>query len=821
MDIDIDKTKLKKASANIDELIGRLSTGKAILFTGAGFSMATKDIAGEEPSIAKELSKEICRLGGFDEDEDLRFATDYYISNFNKADLVSLLKKKYTLQSTSDTHNTICSVNWRRFYTTNYDKGVEIASANVGKVIECIDSSYSSSTYYKRDGLCIHLNGSIDSLTEESLENSFKLSTSSYISPDSFLNSDWYYYFKKDLERSSAIVFAGYSMYDVEIQKILFENQALKEKTYFITRENPAPKTEFTLSRFGNVLPIGIEGFASLINDNHSELATSDIYESLQSFELYEVSQERTEVRDADVETMIMYGDISKSLVDDGVASEQRIPYLILRSQLEEAKKFIGDNKNIVFYGDMGNGKSMLLSELQSYLSLNSIDCYHLIDWEGDYIGDIDLLAKSGKRTVLNIDGYERYLDLLKHYCGSMPTNINIIATARTAIHERLRPHLKDMGFEYNELCIDILSIDESSSLVEIIDNLGMWGDKAGMSSDRKIDFIQRKNSGQISLTLLAIFNSPQMRDRIELVLKGLLSDSKIKDTIFAIALIEVLDMPCKFSLISEIADNDVIYSASLQQNESFKNLFKSSGLEIKAKSSIFCLSLIRNHFTPSYVIDQLQKIAKRLDGYSRNDYEQKAIFKSTLRFSFVERIIPGESKKNSLKRYYEDLKISVPWLKNDPHFWLQYGMANITFKEYPKAQQYFDQSYSLARKKDGYHTSNIDTQQARLYLLVSMNESDASKIYDGFSKCHRMLHSLDNDVYKFRQVEKYRDFYESCFSKLSKKNRVGFQHACKSMLSAIEGAVESNEINVSEQGAVIKAKNNLDHVLLSISRTK
>ena len=118
MEIEIDKTKLKKSNVDIEEFLARLSTGKGILFTGAGFSIATKDVSGEEPSVAKELAKEICRLGDFDEDEDLRFATDYYISKFNKAKLVSLLKQKYTLQSTSEIQNKICSLNWRRFYTT-------------------------------------------------------------------------------------------------------------------------------------------------------------------------------------------------------------------------------------------------------------------------------------------------------------------------------------------------------------------------------------------------------------------------------------------------------------------------------------------------------------------------------------------------------------------------------------------------------------------------------------------------------------------------------------------------------------------------------
>ena len=55
--------------------------------------------------------------------------------------------------------------------------------------------------------LCIHLNGSINSLTNETLNGSFKLSASSYISPDSFLNRHGTIFSKKDLERATAIVF--------------------------------------------------------------------------------------------------------------------------------------------------------------------------------------------------------------------------------------------------------------------------------------------------------------------------------------------------------------------------------------------------------------------------------------------------------------------------------------------------------------------------------------------------------------------------------------------------------------------------------------
>jgi hypothetical protein len=818
LDLKIDKRNLKKSAVDENELIARISTGKAILFTGAGFSKSTRDVGSNEPSLAKELAHDICHLGEFPEDDDLRYATDYYLDNCDKLKLIELLKEKYTLQSTSDVHETICSANWRRFYTTNYDKSIEMAAAQVGKVIECIDTSFPTEKYYKRNGLCVHLNGSIDSLDEDTLETSFKLSTSSYISPDSFVNSDWNYYFKKDLERSSAIVFVGYSMYDIEIQKILFSSKSLSEKTYFITRENPDRKSEFTLSKFGNVLPIGVEGFAHLISSSKEALDDYDGGDNLQAIAKYELSPSEYKIRDSDVEAMIMYGHISNELIDNGVISSQRIPHLILRDHLDSIKKFIQNGRNVVIYGDMGNGKSIMLRELQAYLSTSSIESFYIADIEGDYIGDIDLIAKSGKRSAIHVDGYERHIDLITHFSGSLPDNISIIATSRTAEHERLKSELHSLGFEYNEICVDSLSANESTSLVEIIDNLGVWGDRAGLSADGKQRYIDQKHLSQISLTLLSLFNSPQIRDRISSALQGLVTDQETKDTIFSIAFIEILDMPCKFSLISDVADNDKIYSSELQQNQSFKDLFHVNGLEINTKSSLFCLSLVRNHFSPTYVTSQLQKIAQYFNSYSKRDYEQSVIFKSTLRFSFVERLISDENKKGNLRRYYEDLKISVPWLKSDPHFWLQYGMANITFKEYTKAQQYLDQSYSLARKKDQYHTDSIDAQQARLHILLAMGGKDPSEIYSAFSKAHSLLDRLDNDVYKFRQVEKYKDFHDACYHLLSKGNKVNFQRASQKMRQEIDNSVDSGEIDASQQQSIKRAKQNLDYIINSIS---
>lgn len=820
MEIHIDKNALKKEGVDVDLMLRKISTGRAILFTGAGFSIGTSSVEGTAPPLASDLSKAICQLGEFTEDDDLRYAADYYISSgYDKAKLITLLKNKFTLSNVGDTHKNICTANWRRFYTTNYDKSIEIATSNAGRVVECIDIDYSTTEYYKRENLCIHLNGSIDSLTSDSLENSFKLSTSSYISSDAFTTSDWYYYFKKDLERSSAIVFVGYSMYDMEIQKVLFEDSNLKDKTYFITRSDPDPKLTFTLSKFGQILPIGIDGFSGLINSN-IDLFSKEVEEhNLQSLCEYEIVNDSKEIKDSDVETFLMYGDIDDTFVDNAVSGEQRIPYLILRDSLEKLLEFTESAQNTLIYSGLGNGKTVFLREIKTFLTLNAIRVFNVDDFDGDYIGDFDALSKTQDKIAIIIDGYEPYLDLIKHYSLSQPKNISIIAAARTADHERLRAELGRIGFSYNEVSIDELSKEDASTFVNIIDNVGMWGNNAGLSHERKIDLLNKKNSLQISLSLLYLFDAPQIKDRINSLIGGLFRNSDYKQTVFAISFLEILDLPTEKSLISDVAGNNAIYSSLLRESQSFRHLFRLSGRLAISKSSLFSLFLIKTHFSSTYTTEQLHRIAGKFNAYSNKDYVQERIFKATLRFSFIERLLPDSNKKGNLRNYYENLKIVVPWLKRDPHFWLQYGMSNIPFKEYGKAQSYIDQAYSLAEKKYNYYTNNIDTQQARLLILMAVRESDRSRVFPMFEQAHKLLLRLDEDVYKYRQVDRYKEFYDSCYNRLSGKNKSNFIHACKQILDGMDMAESKGLIDTQNNYVIKTTKEKLLKITHSASK--
>lgn len=267
------------------------------------------------------------------------------------------------------------------------------------------------------------------------------------------------------------------------------------------------------------------------------------------------------------------------------------------------------------------------------------------------------------------------------------------------------------------------------------------------------------------------------------------------------------------------MAGNNSIYSSSLLENQSFRHLFRFTGTSAISKSSLFSLFLLKTHFSPAYITEQFHRIAERFNAYTNKDYVQERIFKATLRFSFIERLLPDSNKKGNLRDYYENLKVVVPWLKKDPHFWLQYGMSNIPFKEYGKAQSFFDQAYSLAKNKYNYYISNIDTQQARLFILMAIGEKDQSKAYPLFEQAHKLLSKLDDDVYKYRQIEKYKEFFDSCFSGLSGKNKSNFMHACKSILDNMDAAESNGKIDTQHNYVVRTAKEKLLQITQNTSK--
>ncbi len=542
------------------------------------------------------------------------------------------------------------------------------------------------------------------------------------------------------------------------------------------------------MSKYGHVLPIGIDGFSDKIGS--ISIPSKEATEFwLDSFDKYQLSDQKEGITDDQILSFILYGSLDKEYIDNAISTEQLKPYLIVRICLEEIEEKIKDNNFLAILSDFGNGKSIILQEAMSTFSILGKNVFYLQNPDGDYASDIEKINNLEEESILIIDDYSLNLEILLYLAKFNSEKIKVLFSDRSNNHDRVRKSLIDEGLQFVEISADILHQKEAEHFVAIIDNLGYWGDKANWFLNRKIDHIFRVDRGQISHILLNLFNSPQIKKRIESLLSNIIKDKDFKDTIFSICFLEILNLPRSSSLISEVSGNDLIYKSKLRTNSYFNQLFQLKDNRVISKSSLFSINLLNNFFSSAYITDRLLDLSEKYNSLKNNGHIEKELFKSLLRFSFTERLLPKKGKLNSLVKYYEELKIRVNWLKSDPHFWLQYGMARMNYGQLEKAQSNLDEAYVLASNRTNYDTSYLDNQQARLYILESYEENDGNKVWELFQKAHSLLSLLNDDIYKYRQVSSYKRFFEKKYIILSKNNKRLFIDAVSRMKKKLEAS--------------------------------
>jgi len=814
MSINLDPQQFPQAHVELTPLIEEVAGGKAILFVGSGFSRNAIGLDGKALLTAKELAKKIGDLGEFEADGDLRYASEKYIRDNNPVVLIEMLLDIFSVKDVLPHQKSIASAPWRRIYTTNYDMCIEEAGKKVGKRIHPVSLTDKPGVFLTHRNACIHLNGSIQTLSTATLNNSFKLSESSYLSADSFVNSDWYYPFKRDLEMCSALVFVGYSLYDIEIQKMLFANEEFKNKTYFFTSPAVTERERFNLAPFGECVPIGAEGFAKSLDELLSKFLPSVDELPLTSIKKYIADESGELARDIDVERFLMYGDVKDAILDSAAYTDDGAPLLVRRQDLNYATEVLNSGRHIAVVSDFGNGKTVFLRTLKSQLSHKGVAVYTVENADIYNREDLEILAKSLNRTYIFIDSYDQHLDFLQHFSDLSPGNLVLVLAARTGNHDRVHTKLSKMIISFDEVAIDELNEKEIKRFVTIIDNIGFWGAQATLTPDGKFSFINNKNRGQLQQALLTILQAPQMISRVSVILKELFTKNSRKNTIFAISLLSALDYPLTSSLISEIAGGNDIYNSDFRGNESFKSLFRIDGGKIVSRSSLFSLVLIRSNFEAVYIVNELLDIQKRLNARTTGEQQQRELVKALLRFSSVERLFPENQRINNLVRYYEKVKITLKWLQSDPHYWLQYGMALIAYDSLETAQRMLDQSYEFAAKRQDYHTVHIDMQQSRLLLKLSAIEQKPNESYKLFKNAMGFLSKVPDDFQKFRLVDEISRVFNSRFNGFSIGHKNSFLSMREKLLKELNNFLKSGKEQESKILRLNSTRVNLEEII-------
>lgn len=816
---------------NYERALTEAKKGRAIIFFGAGFSFGLTSAFGKKVPTGSGLAKLLCDEIQCTTTDDLKKATKRYLKKKSTDNLIDLLKDHFIIRNVDEKYTKIASIPWKSIYTTNYDNCFEMAGELIGKRFESFDSDTDPKGKVLKNSV-IHINGFINNLNNVKLETSFKLTTPSYLT-EQFRNSVWAEVFRRDIQAANAIFFVGYSMYDIDIQEILFSERELKEKIFFIDREDLTEDEidDLDISDFGTVLPIGIDKFANDF-DRVDDLAISHNSELIiSSFEKIEIDPNNiSKVKDTDIFSLLINGELKDDLLINEVTSNEN-NYVISREQENIAFGDLKDNKNLILYGDLSNGKTVTAKIIAFKLLKDGYNVFELKDFylKDVVFNEIDEILKRFEKNIFIIENYTANMDVVSHINIARNNDTKMLLLSRTFEHEK---YIDDILFNKKQLdvnetfeeSLDKISNTDVEKFIRYFDRYGLWGDKSGFNEVQKKRYIINKANNEIHGILLGILESTAVKSKIELLFKEMVSSELVLRNILAILCLNISNVSkVTHHLVAAMTNDSSIFSSRFREKSIFYQLVNENTEGFLPKSSVLSEYILANFPSPDLLVNNLIFLCKNIHSrsFTRNDTYMQ-IYKDLASFRYAQKILPNKNKRESLINFYEGLR-EIEQERKNPHFWLQYAIARLSFSDKDNLSKdnlsyvnhHLETALGLARSIPNYWTDDIDTQYARYYieLAKTYHTDDVDDAFDNFIKaCELIIKIHKGGRYKkeiVRPVTFFDKFYQKFSTSLDDQQKVKLLGNCEMILKMVA--------NYPADVRVLKAQRILSEIIKDI----
>ena len=714
-----------------------------MLFLGSGFSFGATNNNPKDSKFkgAGTLAHILLEHAGYSsKKDDLRKASSAYLKKKTPEDLIALLKQEFCATSISPSHDYIGSLNWFRIYTTNYDNIIELAYGKAQKPLipKTLSSIHRKTEDYRH--CCIHLNGFIDSLSSDKLDNEFKLTSASYLTED-FTKSEWFEIFKSDVMASEALIFIGFSMdYDLDLARILVSG-TIKDKTLFVVRPDEDELDVSSLSEFGNVLASGLDGFVQMVKDCQSNYVPSAIKLFLPvSFHKADINRGVPSIRDIDFYQLILNGNINKHLAFHSLVNNSSYPYLIYRNKLQECIDAIKNgSNNILIESALGNGKTIFLNELELLLAKEGKEVFVYDKYTSRVMSEIVEICERFSNAIVIFDDYHssrEQVRTLRNYSKQ----ICIITSERKSLHEVIFDEIEDvLGEGYKVVNIDKLSDNEIRALDVLLDKYSLWTDLS--ASTNRQSYIKNTCGSEFCRVILSRISSPYLTFRIKETIASISQNKSFEDAFKFLMVAECFHIRFTIMDIATWVGADLLNKPSFRQNHTIKEFIDISATDIKFRSSIVAKYILTTLYTPKDVIDILIQLVKCLDVLSKNSLHNRIRLITFVNFTTIQAClnIKDNAWKMEMYRFYEVVK-DCTFCKTNIDFWLQYAIARLYNRDYVISKTLFDKCYSLANANYNYKTYKIDNHYCRFLLENEIEYGSVGTCMEAFRHAHEIL---------------------------------------------------------------------------------
>jgi hypothetical protein len=773
----------------LKEAIEHIIDGNALLFVGAGYSGSAKNNNNQKLPTSKKLKVILGEQLGLTDisEHSLQTIAGHFAKENSELRLFDFLQKLYTVEHLEDPQIYLATLPWKAIYTTNFDNAIEIAHLrSKQRIASFIKSDHSPVGSAKK--FCMHINGSIDKEYNEETGTGLTLTTAEYAA-DELNKSSWGTRLRDDFSLAKVIIFAGYSLFDIDIERMLYKSADLKEKTFFVNGDSTDKLSIERYSEYGTYTGLNLNEFCDRILVKAKDYKAKEVSPN-NFFAIEKYAPERIVEQNVSksLYELLMYGAVDTRLVRHSII-ENKDNYYIRRDEIDTIAQVISNGgKNIIIHSEIGNGKSLLLEGVKANLS-SVMDVYTVSrkDYLTDEIRRLTTNCSDGRKIAICIDGYGKYFEEIQFIQRNRSQNIVLVLAEKTALHDVLEKKLIACIGAVDTYSFDVntLRTRELKLVKDLLSSAGYWGESYRPSEELLRSL---KNTWNCSFRniLLDVFKSPNIAGKISKALTKI--PAAYKKPFYTSLILSIINSTSEIypSIVNDLTGTYDACSATFTNNQYIRSLV-SIGVGKIHVSSILASHILTSCGDSREIIESAITIAQRSHG---NPY-YKQYFREMMRFGNLQRLLPTQNKLGSIEHYYENIR-NLDDAKNNPYFWLQYGIGRLTCKDYLLSEKLFDTAYRMGAKSLSFDTYQIDNHYARLLLSCDTMAKYPNPM-DRFDRARTIiLAQLTNgDSHQFqyscRSAGTILQFYNDFVRTLTQKDLAVIKSTCLRILELLE----------------------------------
>lgn len=796
---------------DLQEAFEFVLAGRALLFTGAGFSLGAVNLRGVPFKTGGALARHLAEQAGLPATTELEDAAEWFGSKFGKDRMVEELHAEFTVKHVAQAHVELLKLPWHRIYTTNYDNVAETAAAQGGKRLTPATLEDSIQSLPRTGTLCVHLNGFIDRLKPASLDIEIKLTNTSYLT-NIVSESHWATTLQQDMDAARTVFFVGYSTADIDIRRLIYERPALKDKSFFVIGPQGDPVAAQKISRFGTITDLDLNGFNAAIAkaalSYSPDVAQTPINYCVRRFEPPSSSPA---FEDRFIFDLFLHGDVHSELAWRSLHGQ--LDYFVDTPVATTALQALeGGHRAAVIHSDLGNGKSAAMEVLKVKAFDAGYDVFSVVKSTDTLLEELQIVFRSSRKTLFIIEQYADWLDTIDFIGKHAPKNCVLVLSARTSTHDifvdRLAALLKPGSLV--EIPANELQPKECERLIDLFDRYGLWGDLAAKSRLYKLDHLMKRCHAEWHAILIDRFNAPQIQARFAPVIDALAKKKRYYEIVMATLVLNVLEYSPSVDLLLTLLGQSVL-EREFKDDASVREVLDASSGRIRLRSSVAGQYILTNFADPNALVSVLTRMARAADSNTRSARFYFEMLKDLTRFNGLQHVFPEKDRRAACIRYYESIK-DLYHTKQNPLFWLQYAVACTVFEEFDRAGKYFDTAYAFAEARD-FNTFQIDNHYARFLLMRSIRSKDQGNCMKSFRDARKLIFEqiqTERRHYPFRVATNIGEFYDTFASVLSSADRQEIARAAKHILGRIENLPKDRQ----DQRYVSDCRKAMLHVL-------